>query len=368
MIHRLRTRQGSAARPRRVRPVRLASVKNNKNISLRSAVSNKPVKVQASKSISKMVSVETGAIRRVRNEPKQIAVRPSRERPKPPSVQSKLIVAKQSLQQPIKKIPAVSNKRHILGRREPKLAERKKKIENRYSQFSSKITKLKGIGRGRVLIMVACGPSIKEVQLDLLTRHPQIDFMVINKAWGYDKSICPEGHGNIWPPKFWVFCDHSQYTRNKGAWESYKGTIINSAAIRSRKQNQIIIRHRGGKGFSRDILKGYHIGRSTTYANMQVAFYMNYDKIYIFGLDMCQVGDDLHSYGKNPDVSDNNRMSRFQAEAEHYSFAATKLNADERSKFTICSSYNPYPFADQFGRMDHKEAPKMILKSLEDQK
>ena len=185
--------------------------------------------------------------------------------------------------------------------------------------------------------------------------------MAINQPYGYYPDRCPKKHVAIWPTRYWAFCDHSQYKRNQETWDKYKGLILNSAAVKARHPKQIIIKHRGSKGFSKDMMSGYHIGRSSTFANMQVAWYMNYDKIYIFGLDMGEVDGKLHHYGQNPDVANDNRKARFASEAEHYGHAVRTLTPKEREKFVICSSYNKWPFADNFPRLHQKEAPAIIL-------
>lgn len=215
-----------------------------------------------------------------------------------------------------------------------------------------KVQKLKDTGVGKILVMVAPGPSILEADLTKLKDHPYIDIMCINKP-----------QPPVWPSKFWAFCDHTQYTRNQDTWGSYEGIILNSPNVTARKANQIIIRTKQGKGFSKDLSTGYYIGRSSTYANMQAAHYMNYDTVYIFGLDMAEVNGKLHSYGVNPDVSPENRKSRFAAEAEHYLFAGQNLPEDVRKKFIICSSYNPWDFCKYFGRLDQKIAVDTILEA-----
>ena len=134
------------------------------------------------------------------------------------------------------------------------------------------IERLKGIGTGRVLVVIAAGPSVLEVDFSPLKEFSAVDFMCINKPF---KAV--------WPSKFWAFCDHTQQRANQDTWNSYDGIIINSPNVRARKSNQVLIRSRPGKGFCTDVTKGYHIGRSSTYANMQVAYYMNYDRVYIFG-------------------------------------------------------------------------------------
>ena len=200
--------------------------------------------------------------------------------------------------------------------------------------------------------MWACGPSANEVKdIDRLV-HPLIDFMIINK---------PEPR--IKQPRYWVFCDHSQYARNKDYWNKYTGTVINPVSIRTRRSKQVLIKHKAGKGFSSNLHDGYHIGRSTTYANMQVAHWMGYDRIYIFGIDMREVKGKLERYGngRNPDVADNIRKGRFKYEAESYQHAANILKERSRRRFFFCSSYNPWDFVEKYSRLDHKKAVQVIL-------
>lgn len=219
------------------------------------------------------------------------------------------------------------------------------------AQYTRSIQQLKNVGVGRFLIMIACGPSILETDLTKLKDHPFIDMMSINKP-------DPRLH----PTKWWVFCDQSQYRRNRNTFDNYPGTVINAWSVRARHKNQILVRTKPNKGFSKDLIQGYHIGRSTTFANMQTAFWMNYDKIFIFGCDMAPTaGKQLHFYGTNPDVGPNMRVKRFAKEAEHYLEGAKQLTPQERMKFYFCSSYNQWPFIDYFKRMDHIEAPDKII-------
>ena len=219
------------------------------------------------------------------------------------------------------------------------------------SQYIRSIQKLQNVGAGRFLVMVACGPSVLETDLAKLKDHPLIDFMTINKP-------LPQ----IQPTRWWVFCDQSQYLRNRAAFDSYTGSIINAWSVRARHKNQILIRNRPGKGFSKNLTQGYYIGRSTTFANMQTAYWMGYEKVFIFGCDMAPTGNKpLHFYGTNPDVKPEVRATRFAKEAEFYLAGAKQLTPQERMKFYFCSSYNKWPFVDHFKRMDHIEAPDKII-------
>lgn len=216
-----------------------------------------------------------------------------------------------------------------------------------------KLEELKGIGSGKILIMIACGPSVLEVDLTPLIEFNQIDMMCINKPYK-----------PVWPTKYWAFCDHSQYLRNKQIFENYNGLLINSAAVRARRENQIIVNVKHGTGVSRNIQEGYVIGRSSVYANLQVAIWMNYDKIFVFGVDMCAVNGKLHHYGVNPDVAEDKRKERFKTEAQHYNRMAEVLPAHTRSRIYFCSDYLKWPFAQHFNLLSHKKAVDFILNAF----
>lgn len=227
---------------------------------------------------------------------------------------------------------------------------------NRTRSINTKaVSQLLNIGVGRTLVMIAAGPSVLEVDFGPIKGHKLIDFMCINKPFK-----------PVWPSKFWVFCDHTQQRANKEIWDTYDDIIINSPNVRARKSNQIIIKAKPGRGFSRDIVQGYHIGRSSTYANLQVAYYMGYKRIYCFGLDMNDVNGRLYHYGdgKNPDVPSDIRKSRFPAEAMHFLHGAQALTSDERKRFVICSSINTWEFTKYFEKWDHKEAIQKIIESI----
>ncbi len=220
-----------------------------------------------------------------------------------------------------------------------------------------KIAVLKDIGRGKILVILGNGPSLVEVDTTQLQNNPKIDIMSINRP-----------DSRIWPTTYWLFCDLSQYKRHNDIWNEYTGTIINTLSI-PEKKNSAHIQHLTGEGFSTDMLKGFHIGRSSVYAAMQVALWMNYDRIYIFGIDMCSVTINgqtmMHYYGINPDVNPDSRQKRFATEAKHYDYAARVLSSEDRSRFYFCSSYLRWPFAEQFNRLDHHTAIPQILSELE---
>lgn len=267
-------------------------------------------------------------------------------------------------QDPIKRNKNSIKPRHVVNKksanslRKTRLIKRQHNPRLGFDEYINKIKTLKNIGKGRILVLVAPGPTILEMDLTKLVSTPNIDIASINKP-----------DPRIWPTKFWIFCDQTQYNRNRGLWDSYKGIIINSGAVRERKNNQIIFRSRPGKGFSRDLSLGVYIGRTTTFAALQIALYMNYDKIYVCGCDMSRVTIEkngkkmspLHSYGVNPDVSENKREQRFQNEAKSFDYGADKLSSIDRSRIIFCSSVNPYSFIRKFGHIPHENAIDNII-------
>ena len=214
------------------------------------------------------------------------------------------------------------------------------------------IKALRRKGTGRILIIVGNGPSINEIDTALFRDNGLIDTMSINKP-----------DQRLWPTTYWTFFDMSQMRRHEDLWNGYNGTIFNSTAIKKQKQSSMQVKNLGGKGFSRDLIKGLHIGRSSVFASMQIALWMDYRHVYIIGCDMNANGiaGKLHFYGDNPDVDPNVRKDRFAKEAEYYDYAADVLNEDERSRFTFVSAVNPWPFVNRFNKMSHIGCEAQIL-------
>jgi hypothetical protein len=234
-----------------------------------------------------------------------------------------------------------------------------KNAKSKFDPHIKRINTIRGIGKGKILAMFAPGPSILEAQINKLKDLKNVDTMTINKP-----------DLRFWPTKYWMFCDRSQYVRNKTEFEKFPGIIINTMSINAKHKNQYKIRNLSGAGFSSDLSQGLHIGRSTTYSAMQVAAWMDYDYVFIFGIDMCKVVIEkdgkkiaaLHSYGVNPDVPEPIRLKRFKKEAESYSNASKIINEDLRKRYYFCSKYNPWPFVDRFNRLDQTEAVDYIEK------
>jgi hypothetical protein len=247
---------------------------------------------------------------------------------------------------------AVNQPKHLRPRKSLKKPQVKYVTADVNHESVMKVAQMRNAGRGKILIIVGNGPSITEMDLPKLRNHPQIEFMSINKP-----------DARIWPTQYWAFFDLSQLRRNEDLWNSYNGTIFNSTAIKRQKSSSMQVKNMGGKGWSRDLTKGLHIGRSSVYAALQIAAWMDFNHVYIVGCDMNPEGlnGKLHFYGNNPDVDPNIRKDRFKNEADHYSYAADVMSAEERSRFTFCSDYNSWPFVDKFNRLSHKKLVEYLL-------
>lgn len=306
-------------------------IRHNKTIKVHHAPSIAPKSMASLQRRLTPIPVKSSIIKNVVS----VAARP-RVRVKVASNKKKPLSYRSSRQLPSTKI------RLLPKRAVPHLATQQESQEQ--------INSLKSRGVGRALIIVGNGPSHKEAALPQLAICSEIDIMSINKP-----------DDRIWPTKYWLFCDSSQYKRHQAIWAGYGGTIINSVAIRNSKKNTIRIKTIHGKGFSTNLVKGMYVGRSSVYAALQVGIWMGYDHIYVFGIDMTSVGGKVYPWGANPDVSDSNRLKRFKYEAESYDWLAGNVGPEIKNKITFCSKYNPWPFMKKFDRLDHVEAVKIIL-------
>lgn len=258
--------------------------------------------------------------------------------------------------QPARQVPLSAVSRNSAVKQKRNSTQRKAQVKyitaDPFPESAGRIAGVHRLGRGRILVIIGNGPSITEVELEKLAGQQKIDILSVNKP-----DI------RVWPSKFWAFFDQSQFNRHEEIWNAYDGIMFNSTAIKRQKSTSMQFKNLGGKGWSRDMLKGLHIGRSSVFASMQIAAWMQYEQVYIFGCDMNPEGlnGKLHFYGKNPDVDPKVRKERFAKEAEFYDHAANQMSDAEREKFTFCSAYNPWSFVDKFKKLNHKEAVQIVL-------
>jgi hypothetical protein len=242
-------------------------------------------------------------------------------------------------------------RQEVNKRKEPRVTYTSRSVDPMYVD---KARRIKNSGRGKILIIVGNGPTVNDVDLRLLKNKPGLEIMSINYP-----------DPRIWPTDYWAFFDHSQAQRHAALWDDYNGVIFNSASIQKRKAGTIQFRNIGAKKFSKDLTDGICIGRSSVYASMQIALWMDFDRVYIFGVDMNPASDlgKLHFYGTNPDVLPETRAKRFDKEAEYYVTAWESMSDTERTKFVFCSSVNPWPFVKMFHSRDQKIVIPEILQA-----
>lgn len=209
--------------------------------------------------------------------------------------------------------------------------------------------KIKGAGKGRILVILGNGPSLAEIDTSKLVGLDFVDTMMVNKP-----------DERCWPTTYWTFFDPSQLHRNKHKWDTYSGISFNSAAIKGDRPGTIRFKNINNGGFQRNLAKGINIGRSSVYASIQIGMWLGYDRIYIIGCDMTDVNGKLHYYGNNPDVTAEERKRRFENESKCYTDAASVLTESERANIIFCSSYLKYQFVNRFQRIDHKYAIEFI--------
>jgi len=267
---------------------------------------------------------------------------------------TKKIVVDQPPKGPAVKPRIVSHK-HVLKEKKRKTKTVKHQGREPTPESHGRIRSLRNVGLGKILVIIANGPSILEAKLEEL-KHHRIHTMMINRPFE-----------PVWPTTYWSLYDAAQFRLNSHFWDHYGGICINSTSIGRQTDKSLQIKNIGGKHFSRDMTAGICIGMSSTYGNMQIAHWMGYSHTYIFGVDMSKTAIDgkYHHYGTNTAVDMNKRIAKFDNEAKYYDEGAKQLSDEERSKYTFCSSYLQYPFKDKFKHLDHRLAVPIILEHAE---
>lgn len=302
----------------------------------------KRVEIVLPKSVSIIIKPSRAQVANLKDLNKPPAPKPA---PKPAEPQQATPIAK----------AGISTRRKLIKSNKAAI---KKKTNVRYisrdisPESTARIATLRNAGKGKLLVIIGNGPSLLEAELGKLKNHRNIEVLTVNKP-----------DVRVWPTDYWAFFDSSQFRRHEDLWNGYNGIIFNSTAIKRQKSSSMQIKNLGGKGWSRDLLHGIHIGRSSVFASMQIAAWMNHEHVYIFGCDMNPDGINgrLHFYGQNPDVDPKLRKQRFAKEAAFYDHAADVMNPDERLKFTFCSTYNKHGFIDKFQKLDHQQAVEHII-------
>jgi hypothetical protein len=161
------------------------------------------------------------------------------------------------------------------------------------------IEHLKGIGKGKRIFLVGNGPSLKDMNLDLLKNEDSIAMNRIELI--YDKTI--------WRPTYYIFCSTNCIDNRWGdkwsssvikaskeekttplIWNRFKNSIEKNGNgklpektifLNSFSENQV------GQPGSFSLNAAERIDKSGTSMNvaLQLSYFMNYDKVYIIGCD-----------------------------------------------------------------------------------
>lgn len=218
----------------------------------------------------------------------------------------------------------------------------------------TKIKKLKDVGQGQYLVILGNGPSLNMVDTNIFKQYSTtIKLCTINVP---DRRC--------WPTQYWAFYDRSQYNRHKDEYRNYSGIAFNSTGIKEQNVNSIKFKHIPGLGYSKDISSGIYVGMSSVFATIQIAMYMNFNRIYIIGCDMDDNVDSgmTHFYGINPDVNPDERKKRFKKEANWYNKMIEILSEEEKKKIVFCSKgINKWPFTSHFTNISPDKATKFII-------
>lgn len=196
------------------------------------------------------------------------------------------------------------------------------------------ILKLKDSGIGRKMIIVASGPSVKRANLEIVNELPNVDCLTVNRP-----------DERVWPTKYWHFNDSPIWMKYK-LFDNPKTQIIVSQSCRL--SNAIVLKHYPeGFGFSYDLAKGVVINKSSTYSALQIAAYMNYDRIVVLGCDQ-GLDHDGALYHNRHDFEfggQEKRVDKFDFEAKRFE---QLLNYD-MSKFIFASDINQRNWFNKLG-------------------
>ena len=161
------------------------------------------------------------------------------------------------------------------------------------------IQHLKGIGKGKRIFLVGNGPSLNDMNLDLLENE---DSIAMNRI----ELIYPK---TKWRPSYYIFCSSNCQDRRWGKgwsksvvkaskeekttpliWDRYKSDIEKNAG-ESLDESTILLKsfseNKVGNDncFSTDAEKRLDKSGTSMNVALQLAYYMEYDEVYLIGID-----------------------------------------------------------------------------------
>lgn len=161
------------------------------------------------------------------------------------------------------------------------------------------IQHLKGIGKGKRIFLVGNGPSLNDMNLDLLENE---DSIAMNRI----ELIYPK---TKWRPTYYIFCSSNCQDKRWGEkwsksiikaskesktqpliWDKYKSTIENKSKDKL-SENTIYLKSFSENSvgsdecFSTNAEERLDKSGTTMNVALQLAYYMDYDEVYLIGID-----------------------------------------------------------------------------------
>lgn len=212
------------------------------------------------------------------------------------------------------------------------------------------LEKLHGIKSGRHLVIFAAGPSAKRAPIDKLAKL-DVDFAVINRPV------------NGITPNFFCAYDSVVIHDNIEYLKSFTGVIIGGTQVHFPGKEIWTFDNVGHNTFCLLASNGVCLGKSTTYAALQIFLFLGYEKICVYGLDMTadKSGELYHNSRGNKFVPYDERLKRFQNSELKYYDNLPKLPEHLRERFYFVSDINPWPFFEQMPHSrDMNTVPKIL--------
>jgi hypothetical protein len=202
------------------------------------------------------------------------------------------------------------------------------------SQPDNNITKYKNAGKGKRVIILGNGPSLNRISCETV-RKMNLMTMGVNNV-----------HRNFWQPDFWSVNDTQKAIELQNDIRSFSGTMFSVLPKKNTLGCYVHLKNLSGQ-WSGDLTKGIVLGRSTVFLCLQISMWMNFDEIFVAGLDMNpHEAGDLHFYGTNRTIDPSKRKTRFINESICYDNMLNNIGSHETSKITLCvKGINPWPFA-----------------------
>ncbi len=212
-----------------------------------------------------------------------------------------------------------------------KTAEQKQlgKVKEKVEQVNNRIEKFKNLHYGKKCFIIGHGPSLREEDLEYLYEKKQICFSMNLAYKVYDKTK--------WRPNYYVAQDVYIMNSQKQVFDYLEGidAFISDGSQSFCDENHgdnIYINHMACYGyedeempFSEDFAQICYISGTVSYSCIQLAVYMGFTEIYLYGIDFAGIGGRYeHFFKHDTDVDEPPCAHQF-----YVSYMSAKKYADE---------------------------------------